>query len=42
MAQDELPCRVSSAGAKSFFQEQFCQGGDDGGDSVGGRHGKEG
>lgn len=41
-AQDEPPCRVSSAGAESFFQKQFYQGGEGVGDSVGRRHGKEG
>lgn len=42
MAQTEVPCRVSSAGAKSFFQKQIYQGGEDAGNLVGGRHGKEG
>ena len=41
-AQDDLLCRVSSAGAESFFQKQFCQGGENVGDWVGRRHAKEG
>lgn len=25
---DELPCRISSAGAESFLKKQLCQGGE--------------
>lgn len=37
----EMLCRVSSPGPESFFQKHFCQSGDEGGDLVGRRHGKE-